>query len=668
MSLTRPPRSEQRRSQVYAAELVLTGDEAVAPVLLPPVTAQRLSSLPRNSSESSLSGMRRSTALRDVSLGREGSSPSRDAYGGGPQPHTPRSARASEGSQRGSPDPWFTERERTPTSGSSDGRNATPRQASPHTPRQRESSGGSSSPLHQPPILLSRTSLSSRYSSPTQSNSFRANTPSSDRHGSSGQTKAEASSSESEYSLDDDSSESQGWTGIDMPGSSSPPKSPLLAQTLAEARRHHSFASMTGTLQDDAMEDIDSVGAVPRRGSVASLGLRSLSRNGSVDASMADEMEMPTRRGSIADQRSRTASNRQSIAEDKGLQVAWWTAGLADPPEDPDPPHKSVDSLSHAEFQAVVLGASPDPDAAETQGVGTVVDWDDSEPGESALRAELGESWLTLHVGAARPATPPSTYQPRRPSMSPSSRPIDLPAQPSPSPSDPLPATPDRSTFDHPPHRAASAGPEISPSTSSTSQQSHRPSPISIPAPQEVQPSARPSSRSGLRTSQEEDRNRLSPNRAAFASSVNTSGPPPVALPKASNGSPQADEREQESSTAVKTSSSPLPPLPSPLPPLSPLTENYPSTSTTNLAPTESPASSSPSPRRQRKDLPPPPEKSRKRASTLRRTSRQPGDEPPPSPRPPSEMSEAAKPAISHHSSSSSSEFTLGALQDSATT
>lgn len=388
MSLTRPPRSEQRRSQVYAAEMILPGDDGDEPVLLPPITTQRLSSLPRDLSESSINGMKRSGALRDVSLGREGGSPSRDAHGGGSQPQTPRSARASEGSQRGSPDGWISDHVRTPTGGSIDGRDLTPRQTSPHTPRQRESSGGSSSPLHQPPILLSRSSLSSRYSSPTQSNSFRANTPSADHHGSSGQTKAEASSSDSEYSLDDDSGESQGWTGIDIPTSSSPPKSPLLAQTLAEARRHHSFASMTAPLQDDAMEDIDSVGAVPRRGSVASSGLRSGSRNGSVDASMADETEISTRRGSIADQRSRTASNRQSVAEDTGAQVAWWTAGLADQLEDPEPPRKSVDSLSHAEFQAIVSGASPDPDATETQGVGTVVDWDDSEPGDFALSTE----------------------------------------------------------------------------------------------------------------------------------------------------------------------------------------------------------------------------------------------------------------------------------------
>lgn len=379
MGITRPPRSEQRRSQVYTAETVTPVDSNVAPTLLPSLATE--TSSPRSSSldGSPQSAIRRSAARRDISLTRDDVPPrptssQADANGSSSRPHTPRSSGAG-GSHRGSPDIWSQSHARTPTGGSLDSRDLTPRQASPHTPRQTSSPTSS---LHSPPVLLTRSALSSRYSSPTQSTSFRTRTPSAEQAAPAPPAKAEHTSSGSEYSLDDDSSESQGWAGIDdEPMSSSPPRSPLLAQTLTEARQHQSFVV---PMQDDAVEHIDQVEHVRRSSSAISLRLGG--RNGSIDAGATADSEEGSRRSSVTDaRRAASTPHRMSVAEEKGQDVAWWNAGVVEQLADPLEP---VDSASQAEFHTIVSGAPPEVDPKASPQVGSAVDWDESKPGELA--------------------------------------------------------------------------------------------------------------------------------------------------------------------------------------------------------------------------------------------------------------------------------------------
>lgn len=236
----------------------------------------------------------------------------------------------------------------------------------PHIP----SAATTSKPLHLPPVLLPRSSYTGFNDHPEES--IHATHPSSlsaafeplKRRAGGG---ASSNSSDSNYSLDNESEESEPWSGVDIPDDVNAPKSPLLAQTLAEAaaatRQPFAsaapFASFGG---EQAMDTEDDIAEGTRE---------SRSRTSSAQS-------RPTR--------SRTSSQRLSIASEKGLQVAWWKAEepeevVAGTQQEALSPAMEEDSTAQVEFQSIVSSASPE--IVSPSQVGLAVEWDESTGCES---------------------------------------------------------------------------------------------------------------------------------------------------------------------------------------------------------------------------------------------------------------------------------------------
>lgn len=246
--LTRPPRSENRRSQIYLPQSdddVSIASAEPAPTLLPAFGSSRANEPARSSSNFNLrrtAAARRDLAdatadrnrLRTDALAAQGASTMLK------QPST--GADTISSFESGS---WSDARTRTPTGSSIDSHDSTPRGFSGPARATQERAGSITNiggTLHQPPVLLARgTPLAAHYASTEMpragsSASLRLN----DDYGS-----GDYSGDEEVLGLDDgdNSSDSHGWSGVEDNYGTSPMKSPLLSQVLGNTTPSQTFGA-----------------------------------------------------------------------------------------------------------------------------------------------------------------------------------------------------------------------------------------------------------------------------------------------------------------------------------------------------------------------------------------------------------------------------------------